>query len=162
MRVRDLGTDLMVDDNRTFDRWIGVGNFVIGSSCAALGLWGYQPGGDLRDIFLILMVPFAVAIAGLGVWRAAVQPATKLHIDGVHHVVTLVHRTAFRHAAARWTAGQIARFARRQRPGRDGEPVFRLCLELVDGRSVTLSTQWQPDPTLIDGIIARGNALIGK
>jgi hypothetical protein len=162
MRVRDLGTDLTVDDDPTFDRWFGVFNFAIASACAAVGILNYRPGGDMRDVLLILMVPFAVVIAGFGLWRAVVQPATNLHVDGVRHVVTFVHRTAFRRATVRWSAGEIARFSRAQRPGRDGEPVYRLSLDLADGGSIPVATHWQPESALIDSIAARANALLGK
>jgi hypothetical protein len=162
MRVRDFGTDLVVDDHPTFDRWIGVFNFVVAGSCAAIAVSEYQPGGELRDVVLILIVPFATAAAATGLWRALARPSTFLHIDGAAGSVTLVRRTVFRRFSGRWTADQIVRFARVQRPGRDGDPVYRLRLDLAGGASLPAAVLWQTDPAAIDTVVRRANALLGK
>ncbi|MCW5745100.1 MAG: hypothetical protein KIT36_02735 [Alphaproteobacteria bacterium] len=162
MRTRDLGTDLVVDDNPVFDRWIGGFNFVVAMGCAAIGVIHYNPAGDLRDVFLILIVPFAVVVAGLGLWRAVAQPGTILHVDGVGRTVTLVNRTLLRRITTSWPAAEVARFARAQRPGREGEPVYRLRLDFVDGGSLPAATLWQPDPAGVDAVVQRANALLGK
>lgn len=162
MHVRDLGTDLTIDDNPILDRWIGVFNFLIAGGCAWIGLTNYNPGGDLRDILLILIVPFAITVAVLGLWRAVVQPATVLHVDGVQQVVTVVRRSALRRITRRWRADQVAGFSRSERLGRDGDKMFRLSLDLVDGASIPVVTLWRPDAATIDAVVGRANALLGK
>lgn len=162
MHVRDLGTDLTVDDNPILDRWIGVVNFLIASGCAWIGIANYRPGGDLRDVLLILIVPFAITVAGLGLWRAVVQSTTVLHVDGVQRVVTVVRRTALGRVTRRWQADQVAGFSRSERLSRDGGPVFRLSLDLADGASIPVVTLWQPDAATIDTVVSRANALLGK
>jgi len=162
MRVRDSGTDLVVDDRLTFSRWVGAFNFVIASGCAVIAWVYYQPGGELRDVFLILVVPFAVAIAAIGLWRALAQPTVVLHVDGARRVVVLVRRTALHRAADSWPAEQVAGFGRAQRGGQEGMPVYRLRLDLVDGRSLPAAAQWQADPAAVDTLAARANALLGK
>ncbi|HKU99454.1 MAG TPA: hypothetical protein VJR58_29450 [Vineibacter sp.] len=122
----------------------------------------YRPGGEWRDVFLLLIIPFAALIAGLGLWRAVARPDTYLHVDGAQGVVTLVRRTVLRRAAGRWTAAQVTGFARAQRPGRYGEPVFRLRLDLADGTSLPAATLWQAEHAAIDTIINRAHALLGK
>lgn len=162
MRVRDSGTNLVVDDQLTFSRWVGAFNFVIASGCAAIAWVYYQPGGELRDVFLILVVPFAVAIAAIGLWRALAQPAVVLHVDGSGRVVTLIRRTALRRIVDTWPAAQVAGFGRAQRAGHDGVSIHRLRLDLADGRSLPAAAQWQADPAAVDALAARANALLGK
>jgi hypothetical protein len=162
MRVRDLGTDLVVDDNPVFDRWIGAFNFVVAIGCAGIGLIHYNPAGDLRDVFLILIVPFAVVVAGLGIWRAVAQPGTILHVDGASRTVTLVQRTLLRRVATSWPAAEVAGFTRVQRPGREGDAVYRLRLDFVGGRSLPATTLWHTDPAAVDAVVLRANALLGK
>jgi hypothetical protein len=162
MRVHDSGTDLVVDDRPTLGRWLGVLNFVIASGCAVIAWEHYRPGGELRDVFLILVVPFAIVIAGIGLWRVLAQPAVVLHVDGRRQFVTLTRRTALRRVADSWPADQVVRFARAQRAGHDGMPVHRLRLDLADGRSLPASAQWQADPAAIDTLAARANTLLNK
>lgn len=162
MRVRDSGTDLVVDDHPTLDRWVGVFNLAVASVCVSIAIDHYRPGGDLRDVFLLLIIPFAALIAGLGLWRAVARPDSFLHIDGAQGIVTLVRRTVLRRIAGSWTAAQVTGFARAQRPGRDGEPVYRLRLDLADGTSLPAATLWQADRAAIDAVIARAHALLGK
>jgi hypothetical protein len=162
MRVRDSGTDLVVDDRLTFVRWVGAFNFVIAGACAVIAWVHYQPGGELRDVFLILIVPFAIAIAGVGLWRALARPAVILRVDGARRVVTLVRRTAMGRVADSWPAEQVARFGRAQRAGPDGVLVYRLRLDLADGRSLPAAAQWQADPAAVDTLAARANTLLSK
>ena len=162
MRVRDSGTDLVVDDQLTFGRWVGAFNFVIASGCAFIAWDHYRPGGELRDVFLILVVPFAVTLAGIGLWRALAQPAVVLHVDGRRRVVTLTHRTALRRIADSWPADQIVGFTRAQRAAHDGVPLHRLRLDLADGRNLPAAARWQADPAAVDTLAARANALLGK
>jgi len=162
MHVRDTGIDLVVDDRLTFSRWLGAFNFLIASGCALIAWEHYQPGGELRDVFLILVVPFAIAIAGIGLWRVLGRPAVILHVDGRQRVVTLTRRTALRWSADSWPADQVIRFARAQRAGYDGVPIYRLRLDLADGRSLPATAQWQPDLSAVDTLAARANALLNK
>ncbi|TXL73059.1 hypothetical protein FHP25_22965 [Vineibacter terrae] len=160
--MRDSGTDLVVDDHPTFDRWVGLFNCVIAGACAAIAIDHYRPGGELRDVFLLLIVPFAILIAALGLWRALARPDTFLHVDGAHGVVRLVRRTVLRRTDRRWPAAEVVRFVRAQRPGRDGEPAYRLRIDLADGTTLPASTLWLTDSAAIDGVIARAHALLGK
>jgi hypothetical protein len=127
-----------------------------------IALVHYRPGGDLRDVFLLLIAPFAAAVAAIALWRALARPATVLHVDGASGAVTLVRRTVLGREVSHWPAGQVARFARAQRPGQDGEPVYRLRLDLANGESRPVATVWYPDPALVDTVISRANALLGK
>jgi hypothetical protein len=162
MRVRDSGSDLVVDDHPTLDRWVGLFNFVIAGFCAAIAIHHYRPAGEFRDVLLLLIAPFAALIAMLGLWRALARPDTFLHVDGAQGVVTLVRRTVLRRVAGQWPAVQVVRFARAQRLGRDGEPVYRLRLDLANGTKLPAATLWQADHAPIDAVIARAHALLGK
>ncbi|TWT14876.1 hypothetical protein [Reyranella sp. CPCC 100927] len=162
MRVRDVGTDLMVDDHPTLDRWVGIFNFAIAGFCVYIAYDNYRPGGEWRDMLLLLVMPFAGLIALLGLWRAVARPDTRLHVDGAQGVVSLVRRTVLHRTTSRWTAAEITGFARAQRPGRDGELVYRLRLDLADGTSLPAATLWNPDRIAIDTVIARAHVLLGK
>jgi hypothetical protein len=162
MRVQDSGTDLVVDDHPTFDRWIGAFNFVIAGACAVIAAMNYRPGGDFRDIFLLLIAPVAGAVALIGLWRALARASIVLQIDGANGSVTLTRGTVWGRRVSRWPADRVARFARAQRPGHDGEPLYRLRLDLQDGASLAVATFWQPDPDAVDAVVTRANALLGK
>jgi hypothetical protein len=162
MRVRDLGTELIVDDRPTLDRWIGMFNFAAAGSCAVLAATEYQPGGELRDVVLLLIVPLAAAISGIGLWRALARPTLSLHVDGAHGAVTLTRKSALRRVTQHWPASQVRGFGRAQTAGQDGLPVYRLRLELADGGSLPAAGLWQADGAAVDAVASRANALLGK
>jgi hypothetical protein len=162
MRVSDSGSQLVVDDQSISDRWIGGFNFAIAGACAVIAIVHYHPNGDLRDLFLLLIAPFAAAVALISLWRLFARPGTVLLVDGSSGMVTLVRRTALRRMVYRWASREVAGFTRSQRPGQDGVPVYRLRLDLADGASFAAATLWQADRTLIDDVVARANALLGK
>lgn len=162
MRVGDLGTDLVVDDGPTFDRWIGMFNFAAAGSCTVLAATEYQPGGQLRDVVLLLIVPLAATVAGIGLWRALARQTLSLHVDGAHGAVTLTRKSVLRRITRHWPASQVRGFGRAQMAGRDGLPVYRLRLELADGESLPAGGLWQGDAAMVDAVASRANALLGK
>ena len=162
MRVRDLGSDLIVDDHPTYDRWIGMFNFAAAGAGAVLAATEYQPGGELRDVVLLLIVPLAATIAGIGLWRALARQSLSLHVDGAGGVVTLTRKSVVRRVRRHWPASEVRCFGRTQTAGRDGLPIYRLRLELADGESLAVTALWQPDAAAIDAVVSRANALLGK
>lgn len=160
MRVRDSGTDLMVDDQVTFGRWVGAVNFLIAGGCTVIAVVHYQPGGEWRDVFLLLVVPFAAALALAGLWRALAPSATILRVD--REGVTLARRVGLGRVTERWPPAQVARFGRTQRTRHDGAAVYRLNLDLVDGRSLPACALWHADASVVDALASRANALLEK
>jgi hypothetical protein len=97
-----------------------------------------------------------------GLWRALTRPGTSLHVDGTDGVVSLTRWTLLGRRARRWPTAQIKGFARAQRPGGFGAPLYRLRLDLADGEALPAAALWQADPSAIDAIVSRANALLGK
>lgn len=118
----------------------------------------YEPGGGWADLIMVLVSPFLVLVALVGLWRALTRATATCRVDGRRRQVEwTLHAPLVRRRAA-WTFDEVEEIRPDARSGYDW--AWRPVLMLRDGRRIMLVPHGSGDRERVERFVAEARRLM--
>jgi hypothetical protein len=144
-------TFVVLKDRPIVERVFNAFSAVAGGLTAWFCVRVYAPGGGWGDLALALFVPFLLAFAIAGLWRALTLPTTVCRVDGAGRVVELTQRAPLLRRQGLWRFDDIAELHADARSGYEAS--WRVVASLRDGRRVVLMPHAGDDRETVDRFV---------
>lgn len=151
-------TFVVVTDRPVLERAFNVFSAVAGGFTAWFCLRVYVPGGDWADLALALFVPFLLALAAVGLWRALTLPTTVCRVDGAQRVIEFTQHAPLTRRQRRWRFDDVAEIHADARPGYESS--WWVAATLRDGRRVVLTPQANAERDSVDRFVLEARRLM--
>jgi hypothetical protein len=113
------------------------------------GLQDHSLGQTLITSFL------GLAAIGAGIYIIYNAPASRIVISRTRNQVTVSHRGMLRRQEQNYSLSSIRCVYLLESEDTDGDPVYKISMQLADGQELPLSHLWLPNSAQLEGSLAR-------